>query len=98
VYFSFAAFTGAQHRDDSVTLFQTPDFVARSEFAPTATLPLRFGDWLDLTPSFTFRSTYYGGQIQGGAFTGRGLYRNTEEFSLDARLPVLERVWGGDTK
>lgn len=98
VYFSFAAFTGAQHRDDSMTPFHTPDFVARSEFAPTATLPLRFGDWLDLTPSFTFRSTYYGGQIQSGAFTGRGLYRNTEEFSLDARLPVLERVWGGDTK
>lgn len=98
VYFSFAAFTGTQHRDDSVAPFQTPDFVGRSEFAPTATLPVRFGDWLDVTPSFTFRSTYYGGQIQGGSFTGRDLNRNTEEFSLDARLPVLERVWGGDTK
>ncbi len=98
VYFSFEAFTGAKHRDDSVTMFQTPDFVARSEFAPTATLPLRFGDWLDLTSSFTFRSTYYGGQIQGGAFTSRALNRNTEEFSLDARLPALERVWGGEAK
>ena len=57
------------------------------------------GDWLDVTPSFTFRSTYYGGQLQNGSFIDQGLFRDTEEFSLDLRLPVFERVWDdGDTK
>ena len=99
VYFSFDAFTGAEHRGEDVTPFETPRFVERSEIAPTVTMPLHFGDWFNVTPSFTFRSTYYGGQVLNGAYLGEGLFRNTEEFSLDMRFPVLERVWdGGDTK
>jgi LPS-assembly protein len=99
LYFSFHAFTGAVHRADNLTPFQTPKFVERSEVAPTVTMPLHFGDWLDVAPSFTFRSTNYGGQIENGAFVARNFFRNTEEFHLDMRLPVLERVWSdGDTK
>jgi len=99
MYFSFDAFTGAEHRGEDVTPFSTPGFVERSEFAPTVTMPLQFGAWLSVTPSFTFRSTYYGGQLRNGAFLGEGLFRDTEEFSVDVRLPVLERVWdGGETK
>jgi LPS-assembly protein len=98
-YFSFHAFTGAVHRADDLTPFQTPKFVERSEVAPTVTLPLHFGDWLDVAPSFTFRSTNYGGQIKNGAFVSQNFFRNTEEFHLDMRLPVLERVWSeGATK
>lgn len=98
-YFSFDAFTGAVHREESVTPFQTPNFVERSEIAPSVTLPLNLGQWLNLTPSFTFRSTVYGGQMQNGAFAQQELSRNTEEVSVDMRLPVLERVWShGDTK
>jgi LPS-assembly protein len=98
-YFSFDAFTGAVHRAEGVTPFETPGFVERSELAPSVAMPLHFGQWLDVTPSFTFRSTYYGGQLQNGAFLLEGLFRNTEEFSLDMRLPVFERVWGdGETK
>ena len=98
-YFSFDAFTGAEHRGENITPFETPGFVERSEIAPTVTMPLHFGDWLNVTPSFTFRSTYYGGQLENGAFVNEGLFRNTEEFSLDMRFPILERVWdGGDTK
>jgi LPS-assembly protein len=92
-YFSFDAFTGAEHRGESVTPFQTPAFVERSEFAPSVTIPLHVGGWLDVTPSFTFRSTYYGGQLRDNAFVSQGLFRDTEEFSLDIRLPVFERVW-----
>jgi LPS-assembly protein len=95
LYFSFHAFTGAVHRDDNVTPFATPTYVERSEVAPTATLPLHFGDWLDVAPSFTFRSTSYGGQMEDGAFVRQAFFRNTEEFRLDMRLPVLERVYGG---
>ncbi|HVB85676.1 MAG TPA: LPS assembly protein LptD [Candidatus Dormibacteraeota bacterium] len=99
VYFSFDAFTGAVNRQDNVTPFSTPNFVERSEVAPTVSLPLHFGDWLDAAPSFTFRSTNYGGQIENGAYVHQNVFRNTEEFRLDMRLPVLERVWSdGDTK
>jgi LPS-assembly protein len=94
IYFSFDAFTDAAHRSDTVTGFQTPNFVARSELAPTVTIPLHFGPWLDVTPTFTLRSTYYSGQLQGGNFVSNGFFRTTEEFSLDLRPPTIERVWG----
>ncbi len=99
-YFSFQAFTGAEQRSDNVTpSFETPGFVERSEFAPSVTWPLHVGDWLNVTPTFTFRSTYYGGQMAAGAFIDQGFSRNTEEFSLDIRLPTIERVWErGDSK
>jgi LPS-assembly protein len=92
-YFSFDAFTGGEHRGENVTPFETPGFVERSEFAPSVALPLHLGDWFNATPSFTFRTTYYGGQLQNGAFVDDGFFRNTEEFSLDMRFPVFERIW-----
>lgn len=99
IYLSFDAFTGAAHRAETITPFSTPNFVDRTEFSPTVTVPLHFGPWLDLTPSFTFRSTFYGGQMQGERFVDQSVFRNTEEFSLALRPPTLERVWGdGDTK
>ena len=93
LYFSFDAFTGAEHRADTATPFLTPGFVQRSEFAPAITLPLRWGDWLGVTSSFTFRSTYYGGQMAGGLFSRRGFFRDTEEASVRLRPPTLERTW-----
>jgi LPS-assembly protein len=98
-YFSFDAFTDAAHRSETVTPFNTPSFVDRTEFSPTVTLPFHWGPWLDVTPRFTFRSTYYGGQMQNQQFVDQGLFRNTEEFSLELRPPTIERVWGsGDTR
>jgi LPS-assembly protein len=99
VYFSFDTFSGANYRNENITPFETPGYVGRSEFAPSVTVPLHFGDWLDVTPSFTFRSTYYAGQMQNGAFVDERLFRDTEELSVDIRLPTIERVWDrGDTK
>ncbi len=98
VYFSFSAFAGAAHRAETVTPFKTPGFVDRSEFAPSLTVPLHWGPWLNVTPSFTFRSTYYGGQLQNGAFVDRGVFRNTGEIAVDIRPPTIERVWGDNTK
>jgi LPS-assembly protein len=99
LYFSFDSFTGAVHRGEDVTPGSTPGFVSRSEFAPSVTWPLHWGPWLDLAPSFTLRSTYYGGQMQNSAFIDHGISRTTEEFSVDIRPPTIERVWGqGDTK
>ena len=93
-YFSFDVFSDAAHRSDTVTGFQTPNFVERSEIAPTVTMPFHWGPWLGVTPTFTLRSTYYGGQIQNGSFVNVGLWRQTEELSVDIRPPTIERVWG----
>jgi LPS-assembly protein len=99
LYFSFDAFTGAEYRRDTATPFTTPDFVGRSEFAPSVTMPLRWGPWFSVTPTFTFRSTYYGGQMLSGGFGEQGFFRNTAEVNLDVRPAALERVWNlGDTK
>jgi LPS-assembly protein len=93
LYFSFDAFAGEEYRRDTATPFSTPTFVGRSEFAPSVTLPLRWGPWLSVTPSFTFRSTYYGGQLLNSAYENVGFFRNTAEVSVDVRPPTLERVW-----
>src|SRR5262249_54633684 len=93
LYFSFDAFTGAEHRSDTATPFLTPGYVPRSEFAPTFTIPVRWGDWLGVTSSFTFRSTYYGGQMVNGLFVHEGFFRDTEEASVDIRPPSLDRIW-----
>ncbi len=42
-YFSFEAFSDAAHRSDTVTDFSTPNFVERSEIAPTVTMPFHLG-------------------------------------------------------
>ena len=63
IYFSFDAFVGAVHRGENVTPFTTPAFVERNEFAPSVTTPFHWGPWLDVTPSFTLRSTHYGAQL-----------------------------------
>jgi len=95
IYFSFGSFIDAVHRGDTVTPtpLDTPNFVGRSELAPTVTMPLHLGNWLDLTPTFTFRSTYYGGQANGNTFVDRGFFRTTEELSVDLRPPSFDRVW-----
>jgi LPS-assembly protein len=95
IYFSFGSFIDAVHRSDTVTPtpLDTPNFVGRSELAPSVTIPLHLGNWLDLTPTFTVRSTYYGGQADGNTFVDRGFFRTTEELSVDLRPPSFDRVW-----
>ena len=95
VYFSFEGFSDAVHRSETATAepLDTPNFVPRSELAPTVTIPLHFGNWLDITPTFTLRSTYYGGQQENGVYVPQGFFRTTEEFSVDFRPPSLDRIW-----
>jgi LPS-assembly protein len=91
VYFGFDASAGGMYRSDpDIT---TPAIVQRSEFAPRVTVPLHWGPWLGLTSSFTFRTTYYGAQLQDGSVVGDPFVRNTGEFTLDVRLPSFERIW-----
>jgi LPS-assembly protein len=95
IYFSFEGFSDAVHRSETATAepLDTPNFVPRSELAPTVTIPLHFGNWLDVTPTFTLRSTYYGGQQENNVYVPQGFFRTTEEFSVDFRPPSFDRIW-----
>jgi LPS-assembly protein len=98
IYFGFDAFAGAVHRSDGV--IDTPAAVARSEFAPVVTVPIRFGPWLNVTTSAAFRTTYYGDSLLPGTsafgapvLSGQSITRNDGEFTLDFRLPTFERIF-----
>ncbi|HEX4546160.1 MAG TPA: LPS assembly protein LptD [Candidatus Acidoferrum sp.] len=92
VYFSFDSFAGAVNRDDQN--IQTPEFVARYEFAPRVTVPVHFGTWLGVTSSAAFRATYYGDSLNSaGLPSGGSISRNTGEFTIDLRPPTLERFF-----
>ncbi len=92
IYFSFDTFAGAVHREDEYLV--TPNFVARTEFAPMVTLPLHFGDWLGVTTSATFRTTYYGDSLSSiSTLSGESITRNTGEFAVELRPPTLERFF-----
>jgi LPS-assembly protein len=92
LYFSFESFLGAMHRDDE--LFSTPNFVPRAEIAPKISIPLHFGNWLSITPSATFRSTFYGDSLNAnGVPSGESISRNTGEFAVEFRPPTLERYF-----
>jgi LPS-assembly protein len=98
IYFAFDAFTGAMHRDDPQ--IDTPTFVARTEFAPRVTVPLHFGPWLDATTTAVFRTTYYGDSLVPGTaatipvLSNQSNSRNDGEFTIDFRLPTLQRYFG----
>lgn len=99
IYLGFDGFANASHRETNISPgFVTPSFVTRTELAPNVSIPLHFGLWLGITPSFTLRSTRYSGQETSGAFLNTPLVRTTEEFAVDLRPPAFERVWNsGDS-
>lgn len=98
IYFSFDAFADAVHRETNVLPeFSTPSFVSRMEFAPSVTAALHFGPWLSVTPTFTTRSTRYGGQLENDGFADDPFVRTTAEFSLQVAPPTLERTWHDGT-
>src|SRR5262249_55209982 len=93
IYFGVDAFADATHRGD--TQISTASMVQRDEFAPRATIPLRLGPWLNITPTFTFRTAHYGAELVNHAVVNNSVNRTTEEVQVDFRPAPLERVWGG---
>lgn len=73
--------------------FETPTAVQRTEVAPQVTVPLRWGPWLGVTPTFMLRTTRYGSQLLAGTVVGDSLRRTTAEATVDIRPPSLARVW-----
>ena len=92
VYFSFSSFAGAIHRDDE--FISTANFVPRTEFAPQVTVPIHFGEWLGVTTSATFRTTFYGDSFDAsGNVVSQSITRNMGEFAVELRPPTLERFF-----
>jgi LPS-assembly protein len=98
IYFGFDASAGALHRSDGV--IDTPTVVARTEFAPLVTVPIRFGVWFNATTTAAFRTTYFGDSLVAGSsaatvpmLSGQSIVRNDGEFTFDFRLPTFERIF-----
>jgi LPS-assembly protein len=90
-YFGFHVFADAVHRNDPN--IETPAAVPRAEIAPRVTLPLHWGPWLGVTPTFMLRTTYYGSQLLSGSVVGDSVRRTTGELTVDLRPPSLARIW-----
>ena len=92
VYFGFDAFAGVVYRSDQMN--QTSNFVDRYEFAPRVTVPLHLGYWLGVTTSAAFRTTSYGESLDSaGNISVASIKRNTGEFTVELRPPILERFF-----
>ncbi len=73
--------------------FETPAAVQRAEIAPRVTVPLHWGPWLGVTPTFVLRPTRYGSQLLAGTVIGDSLRRTTTELTVDLRPASFERIW-----
>jgi LPS-assembly protein len=97
IYFGFHAFADADYRAQPG--MTTPSAVQRFEFAPRVSIPLRWGPWLGVMPTFLVRSTQYGAQLSAGTVVSQSLRRTTGELTVDVRPPSIARVWqSGETK
>lgn len=92
VYFSFDSYIGASKREDAN--LTTAAVVQRTEFAPSVTIPIHFGEWLGVTATGTVRATRYGASLDAaGNLNEQPLTRNDGEFALELRPPTLERFF-----
>ncbi len=99
LYFGFDVYADAMARGvTGAPQNDTGPAVQKTEAAPSLTLPLRWGPWLGVTPTFVVRATRYGAQQEpGGTIVNTPLDRTTEEMTLDIRPPDLARQWGSTT-
>jgi LPS-assembly protein len=92
IYFGLESFAGAAHR--SAGAIDTPEAVARTEFAPRVSVPLHFGPWLSVMTTAAFRTAYYGDTLASPELlSNRSATRNDGEVTMDFRLPTLERFF-----
>ena len=91
IYFGFDVFADGVHRQDPQ--LETGVLVQRAEVAPRVSVPLRWGPWLGITPTFAVRVTRYGQQLVAGTVVGDSVRRTTGEVTVDLRPPSLAREW-----
>jgi len=88
---TFEAASGLLSR--SQPLFQTRQFVPRSDLAPHITTAFHWGGF-QFVPSFGVRETSYGSSVDStGDFVGRDVWRSSRDFTADLILPSLERIF-----
>ena len=96
---SFQAAAGLDSR--SQPLFQTRQFVPRTDFAPHVSTAFHWKG-INLVPTFGIRETSYGSSVgPTGTFVSQNVLRNSRDFTADLIFPSLERVfkaptWMGD--
>ncbi len=97
LYFGFDGFADGVHREDPQ--LESGVLVQRAEVAPRVTIPLRWGPWLGVTPTFAVRATRYGQQLLSGTVVSDSVRRTTGEVTVDLRPPSFAREWAqGETK
>ncbi|HEU4389752.1 MAG TPA: LPS assembly protein LptD, partial [Blastocatellia bacterium] len=87
LYFSFDSSVGALKREeiaDDNTVFVTPAAVQRFDFAPSITAPFATMAGFAITPSFTFRETFYTSSINPDV-----PFFNPDRFALNPGDPRL---------
>lgn len=92
VWVSFDSSVGLMRRKQP--LFQTRQFLERSDFQPHILAALRWKG-VSLLPSFSVRHTRYGESWDGRRIAGRNLNRFTQEFAVALEPPSLARVFKG---
>ncbi len=92
VWVSFDSSAGLLRRKQ--LLFQTRQFLERTDFQPRVMTALRWKDF-NLIPSFAVRETRYGESRDGDRIVGRNLNRFTREFAVALEPPSLARVFKG---
>jgi len=93
LYLGVAAYADGVHRQDP--LIQSPGLVQRYEISPRVSIPLHWGPWIGLTPTFQVRATRYGSSLLAGTVVGDSVRRTTAELTVDLRPPSLAREWQG---
>jgi LPS-assembly protein len=73
-------------------LFQTRQFVQRSDVEPRISTALRWKEF-HLAPYVSLRNTNYSSSFVNGMVTGQNLNRLTKEWGADLTLPSLARVY-----
>jgi LPS-assembly protein len=73
-------------------LFQTRQFVQRSDVEPRISTALRWREF-HLSPYVSIRNTNYSSSFLNGMVTGQNLNRLTKEWGAEFTLPTLSRVY-----
>jgi LPS-assembly protein len=97
-YFSFDAAVDGVRRTESVgeeLSFKSPSIVQRFDLGPKITLPFKSFGGFSLTPSLGVRTTFYSDSLDPvqRVVTGRDLWRNYADFTVDMRPPALARIF-----
>ncbi len=92
VWVSWESSAGLVRRNQP--LFQTRQFMDRSDLYPRVMTALRWKD-INIIPSFAIRETHWGESMEGSRIIGQNINRHGREFSVAIVPPSLARIYNG---